>query len=228
MSALHFDKVFRGTPPARDSAYLLRQKVGFSKQHWLPQLPDPACWPPELDAEAVDRHTVFEIARRADDDLGAVHALVAATVWATGPKQRGAVKLGLVFDHNPGVVGAHLAAAVRGTREDGPVAGFTMLTRKGSHALARLGGAMFTRVLYFAAFDGTTGPLILDQNVAIAVNALRGSDWSLDGPWSPEQYGDYLGYAAEWAQQWRPGTATDLVERTLSAAGQALGAHFAR
>ena len=228
MSVLDFDKVFRGTPPARDSVYLLRQRVGFNKLHWLPHLPDAAFWPPELDAGTVDRRTIFQIARRADDDLGAVHTLVAAYVWTSGPKQRGAVKLGMVFDHNPGTVGPNLAAAVRKTREDGPVAGFTVLARKGSHALGRLPGSGFTKVLYFAAFDGKTGPLILDEHVVIAVNALRGSDWGLDGPWSPEQYGDYLGYAAEWAERWRKGTPTDLVERTLSAAGQALGAHYAR
>ncbi|WP_086827100.1 hypothetical protein [Allokutzneria sp. NRRL B-24872] len=228
MSALDFDKVFRGTPPARDSVYLLRQKVGFTKLHWLPQLPDPAFWPPELETGTVDRHTVFQIARRADDELGAVHTLVAASVWTSGPKQRGAIKLGMVFGHNPDMVGPNLAAAVRATREDGPLAGFAMLTRKGSHALGRLPGSGFTKVLYFAAFDGKKGPLILDEHVVIAVNALRGSDWGMDGPWSPEQYGDYLGYAAEWAERWRKGTATDLVERTLSAAGQALGSHYTR
>jgi len=222
VTALKFETVFRGSPPPRDGPYLLDQAVTFVKGRWLDYLPDRSCWPAELDERTtVDRRVLFTIGERADDALGAARLLVATFVWATGTKWRNAERLGRVFDENRDVVGPHLAAAVTVAREDA-VAGFAMLTRKGAHALSRLGGAEFTRVLHFGAFDGT-GPLILDQNVTVGINALRGSDWSPDGPWSAEQYGDYLTYAADWADQWESGTSPDLVERTLSAAGQALG-----
>ncbi len=225
MATLAFETVFRGTPPARASPYLLDQAVGFVKGHWLDYLPDRACWPAELDDRTtVDRRVLFAIGARADDELGAVHTLVATQVWAVGTKSRNASKLGSVFDANPDAVGANLSQAVRTARAEGAVAGYATLARRGSHALARLGSADVGRVLHFGAYDPVTGgPLILDQHVAVGVNALRGSNWSPDGPWSTEQYGDYLGYAAEWAERWAPGTATDLVERTLAAAGQALG-----
>jgi 8-oxoguanine DNA glycosylase-like protein len=225
VATLAFETVFRGTPPARDSAYLLDQSIGFVKGHWLGHLPDRAYWPAELDDRTtVDRRVLFAIGARADDELGAIHTLVAAQVWTVGTKWRNAAKLGSVFDANPGTVGANLAHAVRTARADGPVAGYAALARRGSHALARLAPADIGRVLHFGAYDPATGgPLILDQHVTVGVNALRGSDWSPDGPWSAEQYGDYLGYAADWAERWAPGTATDLVERTLAAAGQALG-----
>jgi hypothetical protein len=225
VATLAFETVFRGTPPPRDSAYLLDQATGFVKGHWLGYLPDRECWPAELDDRTtVDRRALFAIGARADDELGAVHTLVATQVWAVGTKWRNAAKLGSVFDSNPGAVGSNLAHAVRVARSEGPVAGYAALARRGSHALARLGAADVGRVLHFGAYDPDRGgPLILDQHVTVGVNALRGTDWSPDGPWSAEQYGDYLGYAAEWAERWAPGTATDLVERTLAAAGQALG-----
>jgi hypothetical protein len=225
VATLAFETVFRGTPPDRDSAYLLDQAAGFVKGHWLGYLPDSAYWPAELDDRTtVDRRVLFAVGARADDELGAIHTLVATQVWVVGTKWRNASKLGSVFEANPGTVGANLAHAVRTARADGAVAGYATLTRRGSHALAKLGAADGGRVLHFGAYDPATGgPLILDQHVTVGVNALRGSTWSPDGPWSAEQYGDYLGYAAEWAERWAPGTATDLVERTLAAAGQALG-----
>jgi hypothetical protein len=223
VSTLAFETVFRGDPPPRDGPYLLDQAIGFVKGHWLGYLPDRAYWPPELDdRNAVDRRALFEIGARADDELGAVHTLVATYVWTTGTKWRKASHLGSVFDSNPGLVGANLSLAVRTARTGSAVDGYALLTRRGSHPLARLGMAEASRVLHFGAFDAG-GPLILDQHVTVGVNALRGTDWSPDGPWSAEQYGDYLGYAAEWAERWAPGTSTDLVERTLAAAGQALG-----
>ncbi|MET1072018.1 MAG: hypothetical protein ABWY11_05170 [Umezawaea sp.] len=225
MSSLAFETVFRGTPPPRDGAYLLDQANGFVKGHWLGYLPDRAYWPTELDDRAtVDRRVLFEIGARADDDLGAVHTLVATTVWAVGTKWRNAAKLGAIFDANPDDLGANLSLAVRTARSEGPAAGYALLSKRGTHALAKLGTADASRVLHFGAYDPAEGgPLILDQHVTVGVNALRGSTWSPDGPWSAEQYTDYLGYATDWAHRWAPGTPTDLVERTLAAAGQARG-----
>jgi hypothetical protein len=225
VATLAFETVFRGTPPARDSAYLLDQAVGFVKGHWLDYLPDRAYWPAELDDRTtVDRRVLFAIGARADDELGAIQTLVATQVWTVGTKWRKAANLASVFESNPDTLGASLAHAVRTARAEGAVAGYATLAKRGSHALARFGAADASRVLHFGAYDPASGgPLILDQHVTVGVNALRGSDWSPDGPWSAEQYGDYLGYTAEWAERWTPGTPTDLVERTLAAAGQALG-----
>lgn len=223
MTALTFETVFRGDPPPRDSPYLLDQGTTFIKGHWLGHLPDREFWPKELDdLTSVDRRTLFTLGEDADNEVGVVRLLVATFAWTMGTRWRTASRLGQVFEENRDVVGPHLAEAVRTARAEGPVAAFTMLTRRGSHALSKLGGPEFTRVLHFGAFH-QTGALILDQNVTVGINALRGTDWHPDGPWSAEQYGDYLGLAADWAERWAPGTSTDLVERTLSAAGQALG-----
>lgn len=233
MAALQFHSVFRDVPPARDGAYLLGQQFPFSREHWLRHLPDAAFWPRALDLcpvvgrwPVIDRRTAFAVAQRAEDDLSAVHALVAAYVWGAGLKARTAARLRFIFDANPSGIGESLLTALRAARTEGAVAAFTLLSRKGEHALSGLDASTFTKVLYFGAFGHSAGlhqPLILDRDVTVAVNALRGSDWSPGGPWSPEQYEDYLGYVAGWAEEWRPGTSPDVVERTLSAAGQALG-----
>ncbi|PRY38073.1 hypothetical protein [Umezawaea tangerina] len=225
MASLAFETVFRDTPPPRDGAYLLDQATTFVKGHWLDHLPDRAYWPPELDDRTtVDRRTLFTIGTRADTPLGAIHTLVATTVWTTGTKWRNAPKLGAVFTANPTNLGENLSLAIRTTRSESPTSGYTLLSKRGPHPLPALSTAATTRVLHFGAYTPTTnGPLILDHNITIAINALRGSTWHPDGPWSTEQYTDYLNYASAWATRWSPHTPTDLVERTLSAAGQALG-----
>ncbi|WP_199442086.1 hypothetical protein [Umezawaea beigongshangensis] len=222
MTTLEPGAVFRGDPPPRDGPYLLGQRVRFDERSWTSHLPDASLWPRELAGrDEVSRRTLFTVARDAVNEPGAARTLVAAAVWQHAPKSRFAAVLGRLV-REP--VGQHLAAAVR-TARTSPADAFAQLTRKGELALPELTADLFTPVLHFAVY-GESGPLVLDRYVVTALNALRGTDWSPDGPWSPEQYGDYLAVAAEWAAAWGSGTTTDVVERTLSAAGRALGSAF--
>jgi hypothetical protein len=81
-----------------------------------------------------------------------------------------------------------------------------------------LGPAYGTKLLYFAAYDartaaGRTPPLILDSNVAQAINWLTGTDWP-SGDWPPATYAAYLELAYSWAEHWD--TTPDVIERSCS------------
>ena len=77
---------FRGPSPGRD-AWALGQSIPFNPAKWRGQLPSPAWWPLELDAlpvhdhahwPMVDRRTVFHVAERAAEPVGADNPVIAA------------------------------------------------------------------------------------------------------------------------------------------------------
>jgi hypothetical protein len=189
-------------------------------------------WPEELDDlprrgqwPQVTRADVKAIARRADGPEGAAQTYVAAAVWGTGTKARGVERRCWPFTNNsPEAVGKNLAAAVEVLRTEGPVAAYDAL-QQGALRLRHLGPAFFTKVTYFAGHSGPVRagelrPLIIDQYVVRALNALRSTAWPLNRAWSTKQYATYLDVAHGWAASWGGGADPELVEATLFTCGR--------
>jgi hypothetical protein len=220
---------FRGPPPGRD-AWLLGQSIPFNPAKWRGQLPSPAWWPPELDAlpvhdhahwPMVDRHTVFHVAERAAEPLGAAQTLVAASVWGSGTGGYARHRTLRVFENDGGEVGDRLAVAAQLLRADGPVRAYAYLHGDGKNLIPHLGPSFGTKVLYFAGYGlshGDRQPLILDRYVALALNRLCRLDWPAHG-WTTAQYAGYLGLAHSWANAWH--TSPDVIERVLFSVGKA-------
>jgi hypothetical protein len=217
---------FRGAPPDRD-AWVLAQDFRFNAQKWRDDLPDPDLWPPELDVAPdrdgwhhVDRRTVFEIGERATEPLGAAQTLIAADVWGTGTRARGRSRCLQVFRQSTEIVGNGLAAAAHKLRADGPLAAYAYLYGDSGKRIKYLGPSFGTKFLYFSGYgryDGDQQPLILDDNVAAALNRLCGLDLPTYD-WSASQYAEYLIIAHAWARAW--GTTPDVIERILFSVGK--------
>lgn len=214
---------FRGAPPDRD-AWVLAQAFRFSREKWRNELPDPAMWPPELEAapesdregqQIVDRRTVLRIGERATEPLGAVQTLVAAGVWGTGTGARGRHRRLLALIQGVEVIGNLLATAAQKLHADGPLAAYTYLHRDGGNLIKYLGASFGTKFLYFSGYGRYSGdqqPLILDENVATALNRLCGVGWSTS------QYAEYLSLAHDWAKEWH--ASPDVIERVLFSVGK--------
>jgi hypothetical protein len=200
---------FRGEPPDRD-VWVLGQAFQFSAEKWRDGLPDPDMWPPELEAapksdrreqQVVDRRTVLWIGERATEPLGAVRTLVGAGVWGTGTGARGRYRRGLALIQGVKVIGNPLATAAQKLRADGPPAAYAYLHGDGGNRIKHLGASFDTKFLYFSGYGRYDGaqqqPLILDENVAIALNRLCGFAWRSSG-WSTSQYAAYLSLAHDW------------------------------
>jgi len=202
--------------------------VRFSPDSWRDRLPRRDVWPPELDAlptgpgrwSRLDRRTVFRIAERAAQPLGAMQTLVAATVWGTGTQGLGRARRLRVFDGDTDQIGIRLAAAVGILKDDGPVKAYEYLHADGRNHVKYLGPSFGTKFLYFAGYDHAPGaqpPLILDRYVALALTCLSGVGWPAGG-WSASQYADYLDRAHKWASAWH--TSPDVIERVLFSVGK--------
>jgi hypothetical protein len=87
--------------------------------------------------------------------------------------------------------------------------------------LAYLGPSFFTKWLYFTGWNSrveeTARPLILDRFVALAISEVAASEWSENGPWSFNQYRDYI-EAARGVEQCSP----DAAELALFERGRTL------
>jgi hypothetical protein len=211
---------FQGAPPDRNTC-VLAQAIRFSPEQWRDALPDPALWPPELEAapksdgeghHLVERRIVLQIGERATEPLGAVHTLVAADVWGTGTSARGRRRRLWVFDQGVDAVGNLLASAAQRLHADGPLAAYAYLHGNGN-IIKHLGASFGTKFLYFSGYGRCCGgqqPLILDDNVAAALDRLCG----LTSP----QYAEYLDLAHAWAREWQ--TSPDVIERVLFSVGK--------
>jgi hypothetical protein len=187
--------------------------VPFSPDSWRDRLPRRDLWPPELDGlpspgpgrwPRLDRRTVFQVAERAAQPLGATQALVAAAVWGTGTQGLGRARRLRVFGNDADEIGARLTGAVRILHDDGPVKAYEYLHGDGGNRVSHLGPSFGTKFLYFAGYGrarGSRQPLILDQYVARALTRLCGVGWPAAG-WSTSQYADYLDRAYKWASAW--------------------------
>ncbi len=209
-------------PGLRDA--VLDQAISFDPARWRRLLPDPAHWPAELDScpkpegdrwPKVARSTVFDICRNACEPADVTRAFVAACVWGAGTGAQSVQRRVKVFEQNSSVaVGERLTEALAVQRAEGPVEAYSAL--RGRLRLRWLGPAFFTKLLYFAGYENSTGetrPLILDRFVAVGM----GLGWPRAG-WSSERYGRYLRYAHHWAAE--AGTSPDAVELALFRAGK--------
>jgi hypothetical protein len=143
----------------------------------------------------------------------------------TGIGARGRYRRRLALIQGVEVVGELLATAAQKLRADGPPAAYTYLDGDGRNRVKNLGAWFGTKFLYFSGYGRCGGdhqPLILDENVAIALNRLCGADWPRRG-WSTSQYADYLRLAHDWASEWQ--TSADVIERVLFSVGKASKAY---
>ncbi|MCZ4100806.1 hypothetical protein O3W51_31880 [Streptomyces sp. H39-C1] len=206
-----------------DREEVLGQAIPFDRDRWIPLLPDLTWWPAELDAcpkvgrwPRVDRRTVFSIARRANTAQGRRHLLVAALVWGSGAKARSVHQRARVFEHSPAAdIDSRLDGALTALRERGAVDAYRAFNN--DHRILHLGGAFFTKVLYFAGGENPRGadrPIILDSVVSRALKDLGAvdADWP-KGRWTTEQYRQYVVAVGELAE--RSGVLPDQVETAL-------------
>lgn len=219
---------FRGDPPDR-ATWVLDQESPFNPEHWRGHLGDDAFLPPEFATLPVDsdgyrlitRQVVHTIAKRATDPLGALHTYVAAAAWGSG---KSPARPRRIFDRTreqAWAVGETLHKAADVLLTSDPVSAYRAMDLGGAVNIPWLRAAYATKFLYYVGYARTPAsdryPLILDSNVAIALNRLLELGWNQFG-WPAAQYDRYLDIAHDWADEW--GCAPDVVERVLFSIGQ--------
>ena len=155
--------------------------------------------------------------------IGRRSLLVAAVAWGTGTNARPLAFRAKIFtDNSAAWIDERLTKALAILAEGDPVGAYLVMNELGA-GVKHLGPAFFTKVLYFAGGTEPSGqlrPLILDQNVVKALNALVPDlAWDPAGRWTSSQYAVYLEHAHSWAERWH--AAPDVVERTLFEFGRA-------
>lgn len=223
-------EIFDGPPPARDT-YIADHWFGFNPATWRRWLLESAPWPDWLDElpyagrwPRITRGHLLSAGNAANGGQTADQLLIGAYIWGSGlPAGRGPVRLRRVFDRNPARVQPRLAGAVEVLRGEGAAAAYRQLSWGGRYKLTGLGASFFTKLLYFAGWDSAAGalrPLILDRSVVVGLNAVGGTQWPPFGPWTADQYADYLDWAPDEADRWGPGTTADVVERAVWECGK--------
>ncbi|WP_435058298.1 hypothetical protein [Streptomyces sp. bgisy060] len=223
------DELFRVPPPDRDS-YVLGQAIPFNPDQWVNRLPNGEWWPKSLADlpragrwPTVDRRTVFQTAELADTSEGRRDLLVAALVWGTGTMAREVARRARIFHENdPDWLDERICAAQAELDRGDPVAAYRVLNDRDAR-VKHFGPAFFSKLLYFATADQPVGerwPLIIDSNVALALNELSAQEWEADERSDSKKYSSYLELAHSWAERW--GTAPDVVERKLFERGRQL------
>lgn len=130
---------------------------------------------------------------------------MACYVWGTGNSGWLVPRRARVFrDTPPRLLSTRLAQARQTLLTDGPTIAYAALHDGGPCRVKHMRASFFTKFLYAADAPGDGSPgraLILDQFVAIALNALHG--WAIPerGGWSPETYGRWLDLAHSIARQ---------------------------
>jgi transcriptional regulator with XRE-family HTH domain len=197
-------------------------------------------WPAELNEcpregqyLKVSRQAVFRVAAaHSGSSDGALRLLVATYAWSAGRDPRAIYRVkNILSDSSPDQVGEKLSEATERLADSGPVTAYRYLAgdEDPTHAVRRLGPAIFTKLLYFAGgvegerAAGPLRPLILDHRVADAVSRLAvGEHLTVESPksrpWPTHWYERYLELAHGWAEQL--GTAPDVVEWLLWSHGQ--------
>lgn len=170
----------------------------------------PAWWTPRVSRGWGDfleqlpaRDRGYRLITRADV-LGAAashglpQTLLAGYVWGTGSSAFLVGRRARVFrDNDAQRVDESLQAVAGALRSGDTVEAYTSMLRGHPHNLKHLGPSFFTKFLYAAdARNGRTGrALILDQFVAVALEAVDGWDISRSGPWDPSTYAKWIDHA---------------------------------
>ncbi|MGX1886861.1 8-oxoguanine DNA glycosylase OGG fold protein [Streptomyces sp. NPDC055287] len=223
------EDLFRDPPPDRES-YVLSQAIPFSPQHWLTRLPVQDWWPKALDIvpapnrwPTVDRRTVFRMAEQTGTLRQRRDLLIAALVWGTGTSaQRVARRTRILHDNDAKWLDERLCEAFAKLHDGDPVAAYLVMNDR-DERVKHLGPAFFSKVLYFATADRPVGvrwPLIIDSNVALALDDLTSDKWDAGMRWDSGVYTKYLELAHSWARQWE--AEPDVVERKLFEYGKRL------
>jgi hypothetical protein len=191
-------------PPSRQSSF------GWSRGAWASQLHDLRDVVDALSAleDRVDRYTTaaFVLAELRNERV--LSAFTAAMIWGYGPTGYGPSRLRWVLTGVRGRrsrdaevradVADRLLDAVSMVRERGPVEAYSHMY--GAGRIKYLGGAFFTKWLYFAsALDGpdtAAAAPILDKRVAVWLNANTDLRLRVDRTTSYRQYFHVLG---DWA-----------------------------
>ncbi|WP_431882393.1 hypothetical protein [Micromonospora gifhornensis] len=214
-----------GEVPPRDT-YILDHGFQFNPatwQRWLPagiDLPDwlrvcsPAAgWP------CVTRRDLLNAGANAQSGHDAMGILIGAYVWGSGlPAGRGPVRLRRILGLNEDHTASRLGKALRVLRTEGSLAAYATFRPRGEYRLRGLGASFYTKLLYFLGWHSAAGdqrPLIMDQFVVIGLNRCRNTAWRPFGPWTTDQYGEYLTWAHEQATRWGARIEADVVERAV-------------
>jgi hypothetical protein len=213
--------------PMQSPDELLGQGFEFRPSWWAPKVGPPE-WSDFLHdlppvGDGYHRITRADLLRAAPPDRPDLIAryLVAAYTWGTGPSAFLVGRRARTFrDTSPERITTALQDAHAVLKSDGPVEAYRSMLRGGPNNIKYLGPSFFTKFLYAAdSKNGEPGrALILDRLVAIALNDLEG--WSLreQGPWTADQYGRWLDYARQRAEDTpgpASGTRSDAVELAL-------------
>jgi hypothetical protein len=209
--------------PSRDE--VLAQAIPFDPDRWKRLLPDAALWPSELDHcvvngrwPVVDRATVFRVAARDEDRLGAAQMFIAASVWGVGTSARMVSRrMRTLTEETTETIGAKIVRAITVGRAQGPSAAYAQLCRGGELHIHGIGPSFFTKLLYFASHhmsETHPAPLILDQYVVASLNALGVASWP-PLEWSSDQYQRWLELAHGWAGQLGGTVTGDVIEYAL-------------
>ncbi|MEV4721840.1 hypothetical protein AB0J94_32030 [Micromonospora noduli] len=223
---------FREEPPERDT-YILDHGFRFNPATWRRRLPEAVDLPTWFDDlprvgrwPRITRADLLQAGAAAHTGRAAIDVLVGAYAWGSGLSSgRSAARLGKIFNLNDDRIDRRLGEALRLLRSDGPVTAYAALGRGGDHRLEGLGPSFFTKLLYFLGWDSAAGdhrPLIMDQYMVIGMNDCRSTSWRPLVPWTADQYGEYLAWAQETANDWGAGTETDVVERAIWEHGKRL------
>ncbi|MFD7959346.1 hypothetical protein ACFV5J_00885 [Streptomyces zaomyceticus] len=221
------DDLFRDPLPDRDT-YILKQAIPFNPDQWTTRLPNEQWWPKPLSAlprtgrwPTVDRQTVFRMAEHSETPEGRRALLIATLVWGTGTSARSIARRVRIFHENDlDWLDHRIAAATTEIDRGDPVAAFLVLNDRDAR-VKHLGPAFFSKLLYFASAGHPTGgllPLIIDSNVALALDELSPHSWAPDERWDSKKYANYLDLAHSWAERF--GVEADMVERKLFERGK--------
>ncbi len=220
---------FPGDPPDRPT-WVSTHATSFDPEHWRGHLGDDAFLPPEFGTLRTDgrgyrvitRQDVHHIGERANEPLGALHTYVAAAAWGSGKRPARPRRIFTGDRERSWTVAAKLKTATDVFTAGGPEAAYRAMDVDGPAYTPGLRAAFATKFLYFVGYARTGAseqrPLILDSNVAAALNRLLNLGWKEFG-WSADQYVRYLDIAHDWADQWS-GCSPDVVERVLFSIGQ--------
>lgn len=219
---------FLGDPPDREQ-WVLGQGVEFDPEHWRAHLGDDTYLPSEFATlprskgyRVIDRGTVHGIAHRATGPLGALHTYVAAAVWGSGKRPARPRKIFTGEAERSWEIAEVFDAVATVLAVNGPGAAYRAMKRGGSLNIPSLGPAYATKFFYYIGYCrplvAGRHPLILDKNVAVALNRLLDLGWPTSG-WTSGQYETYLDIAGEWSDEW-DGCGPDVIERVLFSIGQ--------
>lgn len=183
-----------------DSEAVLSHGFRFRPAWWTPRVP--AGWGSFLERLPAEERGYHRIARAdllaAATDHGLPQALLAGYVWGTGSSAFLVGRRARVFRANDNqYINDTLNVVASTLRGGNAVEAYASMLRGQSQSLKYLGPSFFTKFLYAAdSHGGKRGrALILDQFVAVALNALH--DWGIPryGPWEPTTYERWLDLA---------------------------------